>query len=382
MAHAYTPGLTVTERTIVRRKRLLPLPGTVLVNIGNVVHADSPVARAELPGKVQAVNVANLLGIAPDEIREYLVKREGEPVRKDEVIAENRPLIKWFKTEVRSPIQGTIESVSTVTGQVLLREPPRVLELLAYIDGTVIEVHPNHGVTIETTCSLVQGIFGIGGEAWGEITVAVQAPDETLTPEHLTPEFKGKVVVCGALCPIETMNKAKDVGVAALIVGGIHDKDLRALLGYDLGVAITGTEKVGFTLILTEGFGTIPMAAKTFKLLSAHAGRKASVSGATQIRAGVIRPEIIIPSPVARHRSMDGSEGEDERERTREGIKIGDLVRIIRDPLFGKIGEVSRLPPDLQKIPTESLVRVLEVRFPDSSTAIVPRANIEVIEGA
>ncbi len=381
MAHAYTPGLTVTERTLVRRKRLLPLPGTVLVNVGDAVHADSPVARAELPGKVQAVNVANLLGITPDEIREYLVKREGEPVQNDEVIAENRPLIKWFKTEVRSPIQGTIESVSTVTGQVLLREPPRILDLLAYIDGIVVEVHPHHGVTVETACSLVQGIFGIGGETWGEIAVAVRAPDEILTPAHLTPALKGKVVVGGALCPSETMNKAKDVGVAALVVGGIHDKDLRALLGYDLGVAITGTEKVGFTLILTEGFGMIPMAAKTFALLSAHAGRKASVSGATQIRAGVIRPEIIIPSPVAHHLSPDGSKGQVEQKQPREGIQLGDLVRIIRDPLFGKIGEVSRLPPDLQRIPTESLVRVLEVRFPDGSTAIVPRANIEVIEG-
>ncbi|MEW6247679.1 MAG: hypothetical protein AB1555_13365 [Nitrospirota bacterium] len=365
---------------MVRRKRLLPLPGTVLVNVGEEVRADSPVARAELPGKVQAVNVANLLGIAPDEIREYLIKREGEPVQKDEVIAENKPLIKWFKTEVRSPIQGTIESVSTVTGQVLLREPPRLLELLAYIDGTVVEVHPSQGVTVETACSLVQGIFGIGGETWGNIAIAVKSPEETLTPEHLTPDLKGKVVVGGALCPIETMNKAKDVGVAALVVGGIHDKDLRALLGYDLGVAITGTEKVGFTLILTEGFGTIPMAAKTFKLLSAHAGRKASVSGATQIRAGVIRPEIIIPRP-DHTTSSPSREGKDEGEHAREGIKVGDLVRIIRDPLFGKIGEVSRLPPDLQKIPTESLVRVLEVRFPDGSTAVIPRANIEVIEG-
>ena len=91
------------------------------------------------------------------------------------------------------------------------------------------------------------------------------------------------------------MARAKEMGVAGLVVGGIHDKDLRALLGYDLGVAITGTEQVGFTLILTEGFGTIPMAAKTFSLLSAHAGQQASISGATQIRAGVIRPEIIIP---------------------------------------------------------------------------------------
>jgi hypothetical protein len=132
---------------------------------------------------------------------------------------------------------------------------------------------------------------------------------------------------------------------------------------------------------MTEGFGTIPMAAKTFKLLSAHAGRKASVSGATQIRAGVIRPEIIIPRP-DHTTSSPLREGKDEGEHAREGIKVGDLVRIIRDPLFGKIGEVSRLPPDLQKIPTESLVRVLEVRFPDGSTAVIPRANIEVIEGA
>ena len=169
--------------------------------------------------------------------------------------------------------------------------------------------------------------------------------------------------------------RAKELGVAGLVVGGIHDKDLRALLGYDLGVAITGTEQVGFTLILTEGFGTIPMAAKTFKLLSAHAGRKASISGATQIRAGVIRPEIIIPQATSSANSA-------VMQSQREGIRLGDPVRIIRDPLFGRIGEVSALPPDLQKIPTESEVRVLEVTFADGSRAVIPRTNIEVIEGA
>ena len=67
--------------------------------------------------------------------------------------------------------------------------------------------------------------------------------------------MKGKVVVGGSFLSADAMKQAKEVGVAGLVVGGIHDKDLRALLGYDLGVAITGTEQVGFTLILTEGFG-------------------------------------------------------------------------------------------------------------------------------
>jgi hypothetical protein len=138
-------------------------------------------------------------------------------------------------------------------------------------------------------------------------------------------------------------------------------------------VAITGAEQVGFTLILTEGFGTIPMAPKTFALLSAHAGSKASISGATQIRAGVIRPEIIIPQTETQAGTIT--------QPQRAGIRVGDLVRIIRDPLFGKIGEVSALPSDLTKIPTESEVRVLEVRFPDGQVAVIPRTNIEVIEG-
>jgi hypothetical protein len=360
MAHSYTPGLTVTEQTVIRRRRQLPLPGTVLVAVGETVQSNQPVARAELPGKVYPLNLANQLGVAPDEIKEYLIKK---------------PLIKWFKTEIKSPITGMVESLSTITGQVLLREPPRVLELLAYVDGTVVEVHPRQGVTVEARCSLVQGIFGIGGETSGLLTVAVARPDEALTPAYLKADMKGKVVVGGSFLSAETMAKAKEIGVAGLVVGGIHDKDLRALLGYDLGVAITGTEQVGFTLILTEGFGTIPMAQKTFALLSAHAGEKAAISGATQIRAGVIRPEIIIAKPAGSAQSGVSVAPQ------REGIRIGDPVRIIRDPLFGKIGEVSALPPDLQKIPTESDARVLEVRFPDGQVAVIPRTNIEVIEG-
>lgn len=378
MAHSYTPGLTVTERTTVRKRRLLPIPGTVTAASGDLVQADTVVAKAELAGKVHVMNVANLLGVAPDEIREYLVKKDGDQIVKDEIIAENKPLIKWFRTEIRSSIQGKLESASTITGQVLLREPPRALNLLAYVDGTVVEVYPKQGVTVEADCSLVQGIFGIGGETWGPLALAVKGPGEPLTPGHLNPSMKGKVVVGGSFLGADTMTRAKEIGVAGLIVGGIHDKDLRALLGYDLGVAITGTERVGFTLIITEGFGVIPMAAKTYGLLSHHVGQKACISGATQIRAGVIRPEIIIP-----RQPEPGQAG--SRTATapaeRTGLSAGDQVRIIRDPLFGKIGLVRSLPSDLRQIETESHARVLEVEFPDGTTAVIPRANVELIEG-
>lgn len=375
MAHSYTPGLTVTERTLVQRRRLLPIPGTVLVQSGEQVRAETVVARTDLPGKVHVVNVANLLGIAPDEVPDYLVKQEGAAIQKDEVLAESRPVISWFKTQVRSPIAGTVESVSSVTGQVILREPPRPLQLLAYVDGRVIEVLPAQGVVVETDCTLIQGIFGIGGETSGAVTMAAQTPEAVLTPAHVTAAMKGTIVVAGALADGPTLQRAREAGVAGLVVGGVHDKDLRQLLGYDLGVAITGTERVGFTLILTEGFGSIPMASKTFALLSRHAGQRASISGATQIRAGVIRPEIIIARDPGKASAVEAAAIE------RSGIRVGDQVRIIRDPLFGKIGSVAGLPADPQPIETESQVRVLEVHFPDGRRAVIPRANVEIIEG-
>ncbi|MSQ47285.1 MAG: hypothetical protein EXR78_02675 [Deltaproteobacteria bacterium] len=377
MAHSYTPGLRVTPDTVIQRRRLLPILGEVVVTHGATVSATTEVARTSLPGKVYPVNVVNQLSIAPDEIMSYMRKREGEAVSKGEPIAENKPLLKWFQVQVTSPITGTIENISHVTGQVFLREPPTMISLAAYIDGTIVEVTPQQGVVVESHCAFIQGIFGVGGETTGTLAIAVQQPGEELTAAHLQPEHVGHIVIGGSLARKETFSRARELGVRALVVGGVHDRDLKELLGYDLGVAITGTERIGFTLIITEGFGAIPMATRTFELLSAHVGRKASCSGATQIRAGVIRPEVIIPLA-----SADESTVHSPRSKViGGGITVGDTIRIIREPYFGILARVKDLPSELQRIPTESEARVLVATLPDGQDAVIPRANVEMIEG-
>ena len=98
----------------------------------------------------------------------------------------------------------------------------------------------------------------------------------------------------------------------------------------------------------------------------------ASVSGATQIRAGVMRPEILIPrAPSA------GATGEEPHAT---GLEVGSLLRVIRQPHFGRIGNVVELPPELRPLESEAKVRVLVVEFADDHTrAVVPRANVELI---
>ena len=377
MAHAYTPGLKVTEGMTIQKERRLPLQGEVLVETGTTVQAEDVVAKADLPGNVQLLNVANLLSVPAEEITEYMLKPIGETIVKDEIIATTKGLFGLFKSQARSPIDGTIEAVSDVTGQVILREPPVPVEVKAYTDGTVTEIAPNEGVTVETYGSYIQGIFGVGGETVGNLTVAVSSPNDELATEQILPEHRDNILVGGSLVTTDAIQKAIQQGVRGIIAGGIDDADLRELLGYELGVAITGSEEIGITLVITEGFGSIAMAEQTFALLKAREGMKTSINGATQIRAGVVRPEILIPTtPEATEKA---SEVEDDAA---EGLlEIGSSVRIIREPYFGKLGRVTELPVELQDLETEAQVRVLRVELEGGQQTILPRANVEAIEG-
>ncbi len=378
MAHAYSPGLRVTRQADIEKERILPLKGDVEVKVGDHVAADTIVAKTDLPGPVQMINVMGILGCEASEVPEMMVKQPGDSIEKDEVIAESPPLLpflKFMSGRVKSPLVGTIEKVSQVTGQVILREPPQPVIVKAYIEGEITKVLPDEGVVVKTNATFIQGIFGVGGETGGEIVVGVDSPSVELKPDDLKPEHKGKVVIGGSYIGIDAINKGIELGVAGIISAGMSDHDLRLLLGYDLGVAITGHETLGITLVITEGFGRIDMAHRTFSLLKERAGLTASISGATQIRAGVIRPEIIIPLSDDLRAQID-----EERTKAKDGVKEGNPVRIIREPNFGKLGKVKRLIPELMVMESETKVRVMEVTLADGTDFIVPRANVEIIE--
>jgi hypothetical protein len=375
MAHSYTPGLKVTDKMMITKKRILPLKGDVVVKVGDKVQPDDVVACTDLPGNVEPINVANILGVPPEDVGDCMLKNEGDKIEKNEVIALNKSFFGLFKTEAKSKISGSIESISSVTGQVLLRGHPIPVEVKAYISGEVVETFENEGCAISTTGSFIQGIFGVGGETHGSIKVVVPNNKTVLEDSHIDESCKDCVVVGGSMATAGAIKKAVEVGARGIIAGGISDKDLREFLGYDIGVAITGSEELGVSLVITEGFGEINMADRTFNLLKSKEGLMACINGATQIRAGVIRPEAIVP--------LD--EKMDEKGKSGEevigGLEIGSPVRVIRQPYFGMIGKVSDLPPALQKLESESKARVLEVQFTEGEKAIIPRANVELIEG-
>lgn len=370
-AYAYTPGLKVKRAVVVRKTRRLPILGDVLVKKGDELGFDTIVAKTDIPGEPNVVRIDEILGVLSEDVPVYMVKKVGDKVEKDEIIAKSSSMFGLIKKNVASPFAGIIESVSDSSGQVVIRAPPIPVELKAYVRGTVAEVIPREGVIIETNAAFIQGICGISGERHGKIRVAIGTPEDVLTAETISPDDKGKILVGGSLVTYDALEKALQVGAIGVVAGGIEGNCLSRFIGYEMGVAITGEEEVGLTLIITEGFGKMRMSSRTFSLLKEFDGHEAAINGTTQIRAGVLRPEIIIPHKLVLSKS--------EEELSR-GMVPGTPVRIIGDPYFGKIGTVSSLPVQLKKVETGSDVRVVDVKLEDGEIVTVPRANVEIIE--
>lgn len=370
-AHAYTPGLKVKRATTVDKMRRLPLLGEVYPKVGDVVNYDDIIAKTEISGDPEIVKLAMQLGLEPEDCPKFMTKEVGDKVEKGEQIAFYSALWGLIKKEVTAPITGTIESFSDVTGQLILRGAPIPVEVDAYIPGKVIEVMPREGAVIETNAAFIQGIFGIGGEVHGDIKVVVSGNDQTLDADLITEEHNDKVLISGNMVTLAALKKAVEVGVAAIVSGGVRHDDLTTFTGEEIGVAITGQEELGLTLIITEGFGRMNMSLRTFDLLKEFDGYRASVNGTTQIRAGVLRPEIIIPHDIVE---------EDDGDGISRGMVSGTPIRIIRQPYFGAIGVVHSLPVELQRLESESAVRVIRIELDGGDVVTVPRANVEIIE--
>lgn len=370
MTQLLTPSLILKKNLTVYRARELPIPGNILVAVGQEVSPTTIVARAEMPGDLAVLRVAEELGVLPTELPALLKVKHGDVVSRDQVLALHRAFFGLISAEVRAPQAGVIENILESLGHLTLRGPPVLIEKNAYLMGRVSEVKDKQRVVIESYGTVVQGIFGVGGERQGSIKMLAKTSPKALLPEDLPGNTGGAILVGGTNPSPDTLKAAAQAGIVGLVVGGIDDSALRSFLGYDLGVAITGDENVPFTLIVTEGFGSLPISEKTLSLLSEFEGCMASINGATQVRAGALRPEIVI----SQDRPLTELKATAELE-----LCQGAKVRIIRIPYFGAIGTISKLPSELVELETGAQARVLWAKLESGQEVCVPRANVEVI---
>ena len=366
------------QATILRARRL-PLAGRVLVRPAQRVAADDPVAETELPGRAVPLPLAGLLGCEPAEVQRFLLVRPGEAVRNGQALALRPGVWGIGRRAVCAPEDGTVEGFWPRSGQLLLRGLPVALCLQAHVPGVVTRLFPGHGCEVRAWGAWVQGVFGVGGEVRGRIrlmngsaqpgggTGDLAAPGAPVDAGGL----RGAVCVAAAASEADVAGWAA-AGASATVVGGMGYRALTAIRARYPRLAV----------VLTEGFGPLPMAPRTWAVLSAHEGAVACVDGTTQIRAGVVRPEVIVPlsegaGPAAlAPRTARGG----QRECRVAADGVGMRVRIVRAPDFGRTGVVRQRPAGPRAIATEAVLPVLFVRHDGGGTTVVPQANVEPVE--
>ncbi len=370
MSRILTPGLMLTEGALIKRQRDLPVVGELLVKVGDQVTAQQTVAAAKLPGELHILRIPEAMGLQIFEVLEGLQVKVGDTLTTGQTICEHAGLFGFFKSKFSSPLDGKLELINSSNGHLSVRSAAIPVTQNAYLSGTVTALVAGKSVIIEQRAAFIQGIFGVGGERIGKLHV-LKVPLNSEIDSNVIPDNCSGLILAGGMAPTAAaLKKAAAAGALGFITGSIDDRSLKEYLGYDIGLALTGDEEISMTVIITEGFGRLAFSQRIHALLSQLDGQEAAINGATQVRAGAIRPEIIIPlqnSSVATALPLA------------QGLVIGSRVRLIRVPYFGQYATVEELPHNSEVIATGASARVLRARLENGELITVPRTNVELI---
>jgi hypothetical protein len=363
------------------RTRISPFPGEITVKEGEGVAPDTTILRTSYRlGGVYVVNVAERLKVQPGEIVDYLLKNEGENVKQEEVFAEKSSLA--GTKEIRSPIDGIIEKIEGQLGAVIIREKldrpdiPIIIDIKGEhqdadhenlnlfkkvgdrvnygetIGGkAVVPMVPYYKNKIEAPCTgTIMKIDDKEGKIWIQKdlpTVETKAfywgRVKRLIPEYgIDIEFGGYVLECmygigeiswGKL----VKNNGYEVSGNIIYSDHISTNDVEMIIRSQPAGIITGAANYEvidifaekkIALVVIEGFGELQISSNFRAIIETSMGRNVLLKGATQMRAGVIRPEIIIPSE---------HEYYDIKQREKD-------IKIIWGKYYGRIGKIKGPP--------------------------------------
>jgi hypothetical protein len=346
------PVTHILPLTNIRRARTLSMPGQILVRVGQKVSATDVIAQAQVPSGHVVLDIRRGLGISQMSLAERaIVPQQGEKLVKGDVIAESGGM---FSRIIRAPADSEIISINS--GQVLLRVRTSVIEVKAGFAGTVTDLIPDIGATIETSGGLIQGVWGNGRVDSGMLIVVAHQADEEFTRSMVDVSMRGGVLLAGHCSSSDALRAGAELPLRGLILSSMTSD----LIPY--------ASSIKYPIFVMEGFGKIAMNESAFKLLTTSEKRDISVNAAFNPAAGE-RPELIIPLPATGQAAPDT-----------EYFAQGQTVRIQGAPYSGKMGTLVQIRQGLYQLPNGLKVPAADVQLDGETRATVPLANLEVIE--
>lgn len=339
--------------TTIVRERLLPVAGEVTARLNQKVSPVDVVAEANWAREHVLVDVARTLGIAPEQADRLIKCKIGEQIPQGAEIAVGKGIV---PRRIHAPREGRV--VALGGGQVLMETGETKYELPAGIPGIVVEIVPKRGVVIQTAGALIQGVWGNGRIDTGLLVNLTQTPDHVLDSSQLDISLRGSIILGGMVKDEETLETAAQLPVRGLILSSMPSD------------FIPQAREMRYALMLTDGFGALPMNSAAHRLLSTNAKREVTLNAERRNRYSGACPEVIIPLPVSSNPPAP---------REAETFAPGLQVRMRRPPHMGMIGVIAEIKPGLTVLPSGLRAAAAEVKLENNETVIAPLVNLEVV---
>lgn len=349
---------TLTRSTIIqpytklRRERMLPEPGEIVVSPGQEVSPVQVVARTRRATQLRIVPASELWHISPAEVESYLTLDEGTPVEVGDLLLEKKQLL--GKKQLESPVEGVFFGLNN--GRLILQQY-EWYELRALVQARVVNAIPKRGIVLEISGAQIQGVWGSGQEGYGRLRLLASRAGQILAPDEISNVENG-IVVAGVISNPEILHMLQRAGASGLIAGSITASVLKKATGAPLPI------------IVTDSIGQGGFAPPVFDMLRDYAGANTALF-ARQPDYWGNRPEIII--------SHDKTWGEPASPNPLQSVSLGQRVRILRSPHQSQVGEVIHLYQRPQETAIGTKANGADVRLADGSVLFVPFANLDTI---
>ncbi len=341
----FARSVRISPFSLIQVERRLPVPGDVLVRPGETVDPAQTIAKAEIRGWV-CLDVAKELRVKEGELERFLRKKPGEKVEAGEELASRKGFLPFTFVSYASPVSGRVAAIGM--GTVILETTSEVLELKAGLKGTVSQIIPYYGAILESRGALIEGVWCNGREKAGILKV-VGDKNSPLSAESIQTSARGFIVAGGIIKDEAVLSRAAEVQVGGMIAGSLKAslRDKASAMPYPI--------------ILTEGFGEIPMSTPAFELLQTSEGYEvALIASPPSIIISIAEELLTPPRPGER--------------------KIGLKVKVVRGPHRGLFGEVLESTRREMVLESGHIVPSALVRLENGQEVELPIFNLEAIE--
>lgn len=353
---SYPEQRIAADNVRIRREVLLPdnAVGRVLVEEGQRVDVREAVARGIIPNHHIIIDALDILKISSEEeLHELMMVEANMQLKADMPIAGRDP---ERGRRVLAPVDGVVQRVDR--GRIIFQALPKVVSLEAGVRGVVQRVYPDRGVSIESTGTVVQGVWGNGNSTIATLRTEPGAGIDTMQFDELDTAYRGEIIL---------LNRPITEGVLQLAserpLSGIVAPSMPASLRQE-AMALSAA------IMITEGFGDFKMPQHVFNLLDEFDGTQITLEAYFPRNWEPRRPEVVI--------TRQSSEKPLDPIVQRAPLRSGNRVRVLCAPFAGQAGRVVDVLADPVLLENGLRAMCARVNLMTGENVLVPIVDLEL----